>query len=74
MAFFDFLDRGNTIAPAGFNRWLFPPAALAFYPSFHLSLLGEYPLRVGLRPGLAFEGALPWFDGCVVGPVPLSKF
>jgi MFS family permease len=26
-----FLDRENTIAPAGFNRWLVPPAALAIH-------------------------------------------
>ncbi len=26
-----FLDREQTIAPAGFNRWLIPPAALLIH-------------------------------------------
>jgi len=42
MAFFDFLDRSNTIAPAGFNRWLFPPAALAV----HMCIGQAYSLSV----------------------------
>jgi cytochrome bd-type quinol oxidase subunit 2 len=28
---FDFLDKKHTIAGAGFNRWLMPPAALAVH-------------------------------------------
>lgn len=31
MAFLDFLDKERTIAGAGFNRWLVPPAALAIH-------------------------------------------
>jgi MFS family permease len=31
MAFFDFLEKDRTIAGAGFNRWLVPPAALAIH-------------------------------------------
>ncbi|MES2151326.1 MAG: OFA family MFS transporter [Pseudomonadota bacterium] len=31
MAFLDFLDKEHTIAGAGFNRWLVPPAALAIH-------------------------------------------
>jgi MFS family permease len=31
MAFLDFLDKKHTIAGAGFNRWLVPPAALAIH-------------------------------------------
>ena len=27
----DFLDKKHTIAGAGFNRWLMPPAALAIH-------------------------------------------
>lgn len=42
MAFFDFLDRSNTIAPVGFNRWLFPPAALAV----HMCIGQAYSLSV----------------------------
>ncbi len=42
MAFFDFLDRSKTIAPAGFNRWLFPPAALAV----HMCIGQAYSLSV----------------------------
>ena len=42
MAFFDFLDRSRTVAPAGFNRWLFPPAALAV----HMCIGQAYSLSV----------------------------
>jgi MFS family permease len=31
MPFFSVLDRQHTIAPAGFNRWLIPPAAMAVH-------------------------------------------
>jgi MFS family permease len=31
MPLFSLLDRGRTIAPPGFNRWLIPPAALAVH-------------------------------------------
>jgi hypothetical protein len=31
MALFDFLEKDRTIAGAGFNRWLVPPAALAIH-------------------------------------------
>jgi len=31
MAIFDFLDKERTVAGAGFNRWLVPPAALAIH-------------------------------------------
>ena len=31
MIIFDFLDKKHTIAGAGFNRWLLPPAALAIH-------------------------------------------
>ena len=42
MAFFDFLDRSHTIAPPNFNRWLFPPAALAV----HMCIGQAYALSV----------------------------
>lgn len=41
-----FLDRENTIAPAGFNRWLVPPAALAV----HLSIGQIYAYSVFNKP------------------------
>src|SRR5471032_501694 len=31
MALLDFLDKDRTVAGAGFNRWLVPPAALAIH-------------------------------------------
>lgn len=31
MATLAVLDRSNTVAPAGYNRWLIPPAALAVH-------------------------------------------
>lgn len=42
MALFSFLDRDRTIAPAGFNRWRVPPAALAI----HLSIGQAYAFSV----------------------------
>jgi MFS family permease len=41
-----FLDRSNTIAPPGFNRWLVPPAALAV----HLSIGQIYGYSVFNKP------------------------
>jgi MFS family permease len=41
-----FFDRENTIAPAGYNRWLFPPAALAV----HLSIGQAYAFSVFKLP------------------------
>lgn len=42
MALLSFLDRDHTIAPAGFNRWRVPPAALAI----HLSIGQAYAFSV----------------------------
>ncbi len=42
-----FLDRASTVAPAGYNRWLVPPAALAV----HLSIGQVYALSV-FKPAL----------------------
>ncbi len=39
---FEFLDRQHTIAPAGFNRWRVPPAALAI----HLAIGQAYAFSV----------------------------
>ena len=41
-----FLDRENTVAGAGYNRWLFPPAALAV----HLSIGQVYAFSVFKTP------------------------
>ncbi len=41
-----FLDRSQTIAPAGYNRWLLPPAALAV----HLSIGQVYAFSVFKLP------------------------
>ncbi len=41
-----FFDRENTIAPPGYNRWLFPPAALAV----HLSIGQAYAFSVFKLP------------------------
>lgn len=41
-----FLDRSNTIAPAGYDRWLVPPAALAI----HLSIGQVYAFSVFKLP------------------------
>ena len=40
------LDRERTVAPAGYNRWLVPPAALAV----HLSIGQVYALSVYKTP------------------------
>ncbi|GAB3636766.1 OFA family MFS transporter [Hymenobacter arcticus] len=40
------LDRGRTIAPAGYNRWLVPPAALAI----HLAIGQAYAFSVFNKP------------------------
>jgi MFS family permease len=42
----DFLARGRTVAPPGFNRWLVPPAALAI----HLSIGMAYGFSVFWLP------------------------
>jgi MFS family permease len=52
-----FLDRDRSIAPAGFSRWLVPPAALAI----HLSIGQAYAFSVFKNPLLALHGA----DGSV---------
>lgn len=43
---FGFLDRGRTIAPKGYNRWLIPPAAL----SIHLCIGQIYAYSVFNKP------------------------
>jgi MFS family permease len=48
-----FLDRDYSIAPAGYSRWLVPPAALAI----HLSIGQAYAFSVFKNPLLALEGA-----------------
>jgi MFS family permease len=53
MAAFSFLDRDNTVAGPGFNRWLVPPAALAI----HLSIGQVYAFSVFKNPLLALTGA-----------------
>jgi MFS family permease len=52
-----FLDRDRSIAPAGYSRWLVPPAALAI----HLSIGQAYAFSVFKNPLLALHGA----DGSV---------
>ncbi len=52
-----FLDRDRSIAPAGYSRWLVPPAALAI----HLSIGQVYAFSVFKNPLLALHGA----DGSV---------
>jgi MFS family permease len=52
-----FLDRERSIAPAGYSRWLVPPAALAI----HLSIGQVYAFSVFKNPLLALHGA----DGSV---------
>jgi MFS family permease len=52
-----FLDRDRSIAPAGYSRWLVPPAALAI----HLSIGQVYAFSVFKNPLLALHGA----DGAV---------
>src|SRR6202789_117754 len=46
-----FLDRDRSIAPAGYNRWLVPPAALAV----HLSIGQVYAFSVFKNPLLALH-------------------
>jgi MFS family permease len=48
-----FLDRDRSIAPAGYSRWLVPPAALAI----HLSIGQAYAFSVFKNPLLALQGA-----------------
>jgi len=48
-----FLDRDHSIAPAGYSRWLVPPAALAI----HLSIGQAYAFSVFKNPLLALQGA-----------------
>jgi MFS family permease len=47
-----FLDRDHSIAPAGYSRWLAPPAALAI----HLSIGQVYSFSVFKNPLLALQG------------------
>src|ERR1700735_2886642 len=48
-----FLDRDRSIAPAGYSRWLAPPAALAI----HLSIGQVYSFSVFKNPLLALHAA-----------------
>ncbi|CAN5640948.1 OFA family MFS transporter [soil metagenome] len=48
-----FLERDHSIAPAGYSRWLVPPAALAI----HLSIGQVYAFSVFKNPLLALHGA-----------------
>ncbi len=48
-----FLDRDHSIAPAGYSRWLVPPAALAI----HLSIGQVYAFSVFKNPLLALHGS-----------------
>ena len=48
-----FLDRNHSIAPAGYSRWLVPPAALAI----HLSIGQVYSFSVFKNPLLALHAA-----------------
>jgi MFS family permease len=66
MAFLDFLDKERTIAGAGFNRWLVPPAALAI----HLCIGMAYgfsvfwlPLSraIGIKQSLACPADMSFF-------------
>ena len=50
-----FLDRDRSIAPAGYSRWLAPPAALAI----HLSIGQVYAFSVFKNPLLALDAAGP---------------
>src|SRR3984957_26473 len=47
-----FLDRDRSIAPAGYSRWLVPPAPLAI----HLSIGQAYAFSVFKNPLLALQG------------------
>ncbi len=47
-----FLNRDRSIAPAGYSRWLVPPAALAI----HLSIGQAYAFSVFKNPLLALQG------------------
>src|ERR1700760_3766028 len=48
-----FLDKQSSVAPAGFSRWLVPPAALAI----HLSVGQVYSFSVFKNPLLALSTA-----------------
>src|ERR1700727_3795957 len=48
-----FLNRDRSIAPAGYSRWLVPPAALAI----HLSIGQVYSFSVFKNPLLALHAA-----------------
>ena len=48
-----FLDRDRSLAPAGYSRWLVPPAALAI----HLSIGQVYAFSVFKNPLLALHAA-----------------
>ncbi len=50
-----FLDRDRSVAPAGYSRWLVPPAALAI----HLSIGQVYAFSVFKNPLLAMDAAGP---------------
>jgi len=53
MASLSLLDRSRSVAPAGFSRWMVPPAALAV----HLSIGQVYAFSVFKNPLLAMHGA-----------------
>ncbi len=55
-----FLNRDRSIAPAGYSRWLVPPAALAI----HLSIGQAYAFSVFKNPLLALQGV----DGSALEP------
>ena len=56
-------DRARTVAPAGFDRWLVPPAALAI----HLSIGQAYAFSVFDKPLHTLRGdpALDWSESAV---------
>jgi MFS family permease len=61
MSKLSFFDRENTVAPAGFNRWLVPPAAL----SIHLAIGQAYSFSVFNLPlskliGITHEAPDDW--------------
>jgi MFS family permease len=52
-----FLDRANTVAPPGFNRWLVPPAAIAV----HMCIGQVYGFSVFKKP----LGVIGWSEADV---------
>jgi len=53
------LDRERSVARPGFNRWLFPPAALAI----HLSIGMVYGQSVFWKPTTQLRGITRWIEG-----------